>query len=302
MSRVGESVVFADGPWEHRDVHANGTRFHVVEAGSGPLILLLHGFPQLWWCWRAQIPALADAGYRVVAADLRGYGGSDKPPRGYDAPTLAGDIAGLVRALGERDAVIVGHDWGGHLGFVVAALHPDVVRRLVVLSIAHPLRMRNSVLGSRHQALASRYLLSFQAPWLSERRLLKDDAALVGELFRTWSGPGWRDADSVASYRAAIALPGVAHCALEYYRWAVRSQARPEGARLAKALREPVMTPVLQLHGAQDSCVLPATARGSGRYVAGPYVWRQLEAAGHFLPEEAPDAVTGEVLAWAKDG
>jgi pimeloyl-ACP methyl ester carboxylesterase len=297
-----DSVVFAEGPWTHRDVHANGTRFHVVEAGAGPLILLLHGFPQLWWAWRAQIPALADAGYRVVAADLRGYGGSDKPPRGYDAPTLAADVAGLVRALGERDAVIVGHDWGGHLGFVVAALHPDVVRRLVVLSIAHPLRMRNSVLGSRRQAAASRYVFSFQAPWLSERRLLKDDAALVAELFRTWAGPSWRDPDAVARYRTAISAPGVAHSALEYYRWAVRSTAKPEGARLSRALREPIAVPVLQLHGALDSCVLPDTARGSGQYVAGPYVWRQLDGVGHFLPEEAPDIVTGEVLAWAKEG
>jgi pimeloyl-ACP methyl ester carboxylesterase len=301
-SEPPESVVYAEGPWTHRDVHANGTRFHVVEAGAGPLILLLHGFPQLWWMWRAQIPDLADAGYRVVAADLRGYGGSDKPPRGYDAPTLAADVAGLVRALGERDAVVVGHDWGGYLGFVAAALHPDVVRRLVVLSIAHPLRMREAVLRSRRQATASRYVLSFQAPWLSERRLLKDDAALVAELFRTWAGPGWRDAPAVAAYRAAISAPGVAHNALEYYRWVVRSAAKPEGIRFTRALREPIGVPVLQLHGALDGCVLPQTARGSGQFVSGPYVWRQVDGVGHFLPEEAPDVVTGEVLAWAKGG
>lgn len=296
------SVVYADGPWKHRDLHANGARFHVVEAGDGPLILLLHGFPQLWWMWRAQIPALADAGFRVVAADLRGYGGSDKPPRGYDAPTLAADIAGLIRSLGERDATVVGHDWGGYLGWVAAALHPDVVRSLVTVSIGHPLQMRGALLSNRRQAAASRYVFSFQAPWLSERRLLRDDAALVADLVLAWAGPQWRDADAVARYRAAIALPGVAHSALEYYRWAVRSSAKPEGARLARTLRDPVRSPVLQLHGALDGCVLVDTARGGEQYTCGPHRFVEVPGVGHFLPEEAPDLVTEEVRAWASGG
>src|SRR5437016_1263164 len=97
-----DSVAVVDGPWLHRDVSANGIRLHVAEAGNGPLVVLLHGFPEFWWSWRHQLVALADAGDRVVAPDLRGYGASDKPPRGYDAVTLAGDIAGLVRAMGER--------------------------------------------------------------------------------------------------------------------------------------------------------------------------------------------------------
>src|ERR1700761_8324388 len=106
------STVRIPGPWSHREVNANGIRLHIAEAGSGPLVLLLHGFPEFWWSWHHQLVALADAGYHVVAPDLRGYGASDKPPRGYDAPTLSADLAGLVRALGERDAVFVGHDWG----------------------------------------------------------------------------------------------------------------------------------------------------------------------------------------------
>ena len=96
------SSVLIDGPWQHRFVSANGARFHVAEQGEGPLVLLLHGFPQFWWAWRHQMPALADAGYRVAAMDLRGYGASDKPPRGYDTFTLAADVASVIRSLGEK--------------------------------------------------------------------------------------------------------------------------------------------------------------------------------------------------------
>ncbi|MBX6769877.1 MAG: alpha/beta fold hydrolase, partial [Actinomadura rubrobrunea] len=102
------SIVEVDGPWTHRAVSAGGTRFHVVEAGEGPLVLLLHGFPMFWWTWHHQMVSLPRAGYRAAAVDLRGYGGSDKPPRGYDLVTLAEDAAGLVRALGEANAIVVG--------------------------------------------------------------------------------------------------------------------------------------------------------------------------------------------------
>ena len=126
----GESAVYVEGPWSHRAVSANGTRLHVAESGDGPLVLLLHGFPEFWWTWREQLATLAAAGYRAVAPDLRGYGGSDKPPRGYDLVTAASDAAGLVRALGEANAVVVGHDWGGLVAWTMAAYYPKVVRRL----------------------------------------------------------------------------------------------------------------------------------------------------------------------------
>jgi len=130
------SSVRLPGRWEHRDVSANGIRLHVAECGrpGAPLVVLLHGFPEFWWTWREQLPALADAGFRAVAVDLRGYGDSDKPPRGYDLWTLAGDVAGLVRALGESSARIVGHGWGGMIGWTVTALHPRLVSALVVLA------------------------------------------------------------------------------------------------------------------------------------------------------------------------
>jgi pimeloyl-ACP methyl ester carboxylesterase len=126
----GEASVYLDGPWSHRSVSANGTRFHIAESGDGPLVLLLHGFPEFWWTWRHQLSTLSAAGFRVVAVDLRGYGGSDKPPRGYDLVTAASDAAGMVRSLGEANAVVVGHDWGGMIAWTMAAYFPKVVRRL----------------------------------------------------------------------------------------------------------------------------------------------------------------------------
>src|SRR5258708_18943957 len=133
------SVVLVDGPWTHRVARANGIAVHVAEMGTGPLVLLLHGFPQFWWTWQRQLIDLADAGFRAVAVDLRGYGASDKPPRGYDAPNLAADMAQLVTSLGDSDAMVVGSDLGGLLGWTMASIHPRVVRRLAILRAAHPL-------------------------------------------------------------------------------------------------------------------------------------------------------------------
>src|SRR5271168_4877148 len=148
MAVNAESAVQLPGPWTHRTISANGTRFHIVEAGDGPLVLMLHGFPQFWWTWRHQLVSLPAAGYRAVAVDLRGYGGSDKPPRGYDLVTAAADAAGLVRALGEANAVVLGHDWGGLTAWTLATYFPKSVHRLGVVSMAHPLRMRARVLAS----------------------------------------------------------------------------------------------------------------------------------------------------------
>src|SRR3954471_17793723 len=149
--RVEESATLLDGPWEHHDVSTNGVRLHVAELGTGPLVVLLHGFPQFWWSWRHQLVDLAAAGLRVVAPDLRGYAASDKPPRGYDALTQAADVAGLIRALGESDAVVVGHGWGGHVAWTLAAAHPALVRRLAVVSAPHPLRWAGALRDSRQR-------------------------------------------------------------------------------------------------------------------------------------------------------
>ncbi len=302
MGRPQESSVLVEGPWTHRDISANGARFHAAEIGQGPLVLLLHGFPEFWWSWRHQLGALANAGFRAVAPDLRGYGASDKPPRGYDVFTLAADVAGMVRALGERDAVVVGSDWGGLLAWVVATLHPGVVSRLVTVSMPHPLQLRRAALLDGRQRQASAYTLGFQLPWLPERRLVADQGAAVEGLLRGWAAPGWPDREAARRYRAAMLLPGVAHSSLEYYRWMFRSLPRPDGLRAARLLGRGVTAPTLQLHGALDRCVLAATAAGSNRYVRGPYDWCLLEGVGHYPHEEAPERVNPVLLRWAAGG
>lgn len=267
-----------------------------MEAGTGPLVLLLHGFPEFWWSWRHQLPALAAAGRRAVAVDLRGYGDSDKPPRGYDLWTLSGDVAGLVRALGERSADLVGHDWGGILGWCTASLHPRVVRSVSALGAPHPLAVQAALLCDPGQRRASRYMAAVQAPWLPERRLTQHGGALVERLIRSWSGPEWISSSEFATVarrnREAMLIPGAAHSALEYYRWVGRSRVRLDGHRLSRAVDRPVHVPVLHVHGAEDPYLLERTARRSRRWADGDYRYEVLPHVGHFVQQEAPDHTT----------
>jgi pimeloyl-ACP methyl ester carboxylesterase len=299
-----EACVLVEGDWTHRFVHANGSRFHVAEMGTGPLVLLLHGFPEFWWAWHEQMPLIADAGFRAVAVDLRGYGATDKPPRGYDGFTLAADVVGLIRALGERDAVLVGAGAGGLIAWTTAAFHPRMVRRLVVLGAAHPLRLRSAIITDpRGQMAASAPLLKFQIPRY-EHTLTRDDAAGIGELFHAWTGPKFHEtaayAEAESRYREAMRIPQAMFCALEAYRWAFRSVLRLHGWRFVRQVRQPIVTPTLQLHGELDVASLPGTALGSGRYVIAGYEWRMLPDVGHFPHLEAPDLVAGEIIRWAK--
>jgi pimeloyl-ACP methyl ester carboxylesterase len=296
------SVVLVDGPWSHREVTANGIRFHVAECGpaDGPLVLLLHGFPEFWWSWRSQLVALGAAGFHAVAPDLRGYGASDKPPRGYDQYTLSSDVAGLVRALGARDAVLVGHDWGGALAWTVATLHPAVVRRLAVVGMSHPLRVLEALRTDAAQRRASSYMAFFQLPRAPETRLVRDDGAYVGRLLHRWGGPGFPDAETEARCRQAVQIPKAPNCTLEWYRWSARSLTRPSGRRFLRLLDQGVRVPVLQLHGALDSCILPATAHGSGAWAPAGYQLRLLDGVGHFVHEEAPAEVSAALLAHAR--
>src|SRR5690606_39233854 len=199
---VDDTCVLIDGPWTHRFVTANGTRFHVAEAGTGPLVLFLHGFPEFWWAWHKVLPAVADAGYRAVAVDLRGYGASDKPPRGYDGYTLAADVTGLIRALGERSATLVGAGAGGMMAWTAAAFHPKLVRRLVVVGAAHPLRLRAAVVvDPRGQFSAASPVLRFQLPRY-EHLLTRNNARKLGDFLLWWWGPRWVSSPEFSAYAA----------------------------------------------------------------------------------------------------
>ncbi|OBK20072.1 alpha/beta fold hydrolase [Mycobacterium asiaticum] len=301
MPAPDPSVVRIDGPWRHLDVHANGIRFHVVEAltddagpGAGrPLVMLLHGFGSFWWSWRHQLRALTGA--RVVAVDLRGYGGTDKPPRGYDGWTLAGDTAGLIRALGHSSATLIGHADGGLACWTTALLHSRLVRAIAVISSPHPAALRRSTLSRRDQSRALLpTLLRYQAPLWPERLLTRNDGAEIERLVRARSSAKWCATEdfsqTVSHLRRAIRIPGAAHCALEYQRWAVRSQLRSEGHRFIKSTTQQLGVPLLHIRGDVDPYVLAAPVERTQRYAPhGRYI--SVSGAGHFSHEEAPQEI-----------
>lgn len=318
MGRPDPSVVRIGGPWRHLDVHANGIRFHVVEAqqpgGSvesvdqsrpltdRPLVILLHGFGSFWWSWRHQLKGLTGA--RVVAVDLRGYGGSDKPPRGYDGWTLAGDTAGLVRALGHSSATLVGHADGGLVCWATSVLHQRVVRAIAVVSSPHPAALRASALTRRDQGRALLpWMMRYQLPVWPEHLLTRHNGAELERLVRTRSSAKWQASEdfseTVGHLRRAIQIPGAAHCALEYQRWAARSQLRGEGRRFMRSMKGPLSVPVLHLRGEADPYVLADPVYRTQRYAPhGRYV--SIEGAGHFGHEEAPAAVNEQLQRFLK--
>lgn len=303
MSAPDPSTVRHLGPWRHLDVHANGIRLHAVEAGpdrpDAPLVVLLHGFADYWYSWRRQLVALGDAGYRAVAVDLRGYGDSDKPPRGYDGWTSAGDVSALVRALGHDTATLIGHADGGFVCWATAQLHPARVSAIVTVSAPHPLALRQAVIRDRAQRSALLgSLLRDQQPRIAERRLTDDDGLGAEVLLRSRSGPEWPGTldftESAAHARSAIQILGVAHCGLEYHRWAFRSQFRPDGRRFREAMSGTVQAPVLQINGLQDPHVLPTTFRHCTQWA--PQRKLTTLQAGHFPHQEAPDETTAALL------
>src|SRR5713226_5162354 len=149
--------------WQHRDIFTNGIRMHYVIQGEGPLVVMLHGFPEFWYSWRHQIPFLAQHGYTAVAPDLRGYNDTDKPRRGYDIPTLLRDIEGLIKGLGHEKAVIVGHDWGGILAWAFAIRYPQMTERLIAMNA--PIHRRCSEnFGRSNNCVKAGISLSFKSP------------------------------------------------------------------------------------------------------------------------------------------
>jgi pimeloyl-ACP methyl ester carboxylesterase len=307
MAPPAPSVVRIDGPWRHLEVHANGIRFHVVEAeppantdtppSALPLVVLLHGFGSFWWSWRHQLRSLT--GVRVVAVDLRGYGGSDKPPRGYDGWTLAGDTAGLIRALGHSSATLVGHADGGLVCWATSVLHPRLVRAIAAVSSPHPGALRASALTRRDQGRALLpSLMGYQIPMWPERRLTRHDAEALETLVRARSGAQWLQSDdfsvTISHLRRAFCIPGAAHCALEYQRWAVRSQFRGEGRRFMRSMNQQLGVPLLHLRGEADPYVLADAVNRTERYAPhGRFV--SVSGAGHYSHEEAPDVVNEQL-------
>lgn len=300
---TGEEAIEAPGTWTHASVSANGSRFNYVTQGEGPLLLLLHGFSQYWWTWRNFLGAFAARGYQTVAMDIRGYGNSDHPPRGYDPYTLSQDVAGVIGSLGAREATIIGHDVGGLLGFTTAAFHPQVVNGLVAISAPHPLRLRQAWARNRAQRKANDYVFRYQAPIYPERLLHKAEGMFAETFARDRSfDKSWVTPEVAEHFRAAFDTPHTPHCALEFYRWQVRSMFRPDGRRYNEELaNRRVTAPVLHLRGANDQTILATTFEGSENYVQAPYARRIVAGSGFFPHEEEPLAVIAQISQWLTD-
>ncbi len=290
--------IFIDGPWEHKFVHAHGSRFHVAQMGEGPLVIFIHGFPTFWWLWRNLLPKVSAQGFTAVAMDLRGYGGSDHPPRGYDPRTLAADVAGVIRALGFNEAIVVGHGVGGLIAWTAAALQPKTVRAIGVVSAAHPNALRKGMLSNPAQVKALSYVLSFQRPWLAERALTKNNAMAIGDLLETRMMQNDLDFEVKDTYRTAFLQGNTAHCAIEFHRWSMRSIPRPDGKKFASDISKRIEQPVLQIHGAYDSSILLDVAKDSADWVSGEFEFRQFENSGHLIPEDNPNELANVLITW----
>jgi pimeloyl-ACP methyl ester carboxylesterase len=244
----------------HRTIAVQGVRLHVVEAGpeDGPLLILLHGFPEFWYGWRRQIGPLAAAGFRVQCPDQRGYNLSDKP-RGvssYNLDRLAEDVLGLIDAAGVAKARVVGHDWGGVVGWWLGIKHPQRLERLALLNIPHPLVMEQTLRHSSVQRKKSRYIFFFQLPWLPERLFSRNDFAYAERSLRVSSRSGTFSDEDVARYKEAWSQPGAVRSMLHWYRAALRARPRrPDNPR--------VTVPTMLIWGTQDRFLDPEMAPSS---------------------------------------
>ena len=271
---------------EHYRVPTNGLYLHVVQCGptDGPLVILLHGFPEFWYAWRNQIEVLAAAGFRVWAPDQRGYNLSDKPGsvRDYAIDELGADIIGLIDAAGHETAAIVGHDWGAAVAWYLAAHQPSRVSRLVVLNVPHPRVLGRALLRKPGQLLRSWYIFFFQLPWLPEALLRRRSWRFARQSLRSTSRRGtFSDADLML-YEAAWALPSALRGMINWYRAAARF-----ASRLGKTGR--VAVPVRIIWGEKDAFLKRELAQESLAYCDNGEL--TYLPATHWVQHEEPDKV-----------
>jgi len=282
---------------EHRYIGTNGITLHVVEAGpaDGPLLILLHGFPEFWYGWKHQIPALVEAGYRLCVPDQRGYNFSDKPASvaDYNLDELAADVVGLIDAYGKERACLAGHDWGGAVAWWTANKHPERLRKLGILNVPHHAVMSRHIRDNRRQKLRSWYIALFQVTWLPEVLIRLASYRPLSLALRKSSRPGTFTPEDLELYRRAWSQPGSVKAMIDWYR--ASRQVRPQ------RLSGPRITvPTLMIWGINDPAL--------GREMAQPSIdlcqdgrLTYIEEAGHFVQHEAPERVNQLLLDFLTD-
>jgi pimeloyl-ACP methyl ester carboxylesterase len=270
-------------------VRANGLQFGVLEAGSGPLALCLHGFPDAAYTWRHLLPVLAGAGFHAVAPFMRGYAPTAVPADGaYHLGALVADAVALHEVLdGDADAVLIGHDWGAEAAYGAAAVAPDRWRRLVTLAVP-PAALDEVLFSDYEQLKRSFYLFMFRDPaGFAETVVARDDLAFLDKLWRDWS-PGFQPGEHLARVKDCLRQPANLAAALGYYRAAADQET---------AGRQ-VPQPTLYLHGARDGCIGVDLVRGAERLLAPSSRMLVIDEAGHFLHLEEPGQVNDHILGW----
>lgn len=283
--------------WQHHYVETNRIRLHCVTQGEGDLVILLHGFPEFWYSWRFQIPALARH-FKVVVPDLRGYNDSDKPSNGYDLDTLATDIQGLIESFGYARAHIVGHDWGGTIAWHLAHKFPQSLNRLVVLNAAHPRRFVQEMMSNLDQLRRSWYVLAFQVPGVPEWLIQQNLKEIVHNLFQGQAiRKGAFSKEETQLYQTALEKPGVLSAALSYYRQMMLpwNWLKEWGETL-----NPVTAPTLVLWGEEDGLLSHKLTEGLDRLIKAPFDVKLIPHCGHWIQQEVPQTVNRELLAFLR--
>jgi pimeloyl-ACP methyl ester carboxylesterase len=297
---------------EHRYLSIRGLTLHCAVAGEGPLVILLHGFPECWYSWRHQLAALSTR-FRVVAPDLRGYNESDKPRavRAYELGELVADVEALIDAFGATDAGIVGHDWGGGIAWTFAVERPHRTRRLAVLNCPHPAIFAQALRGNPRQLLRSWYMFFFQLPWLPETLLGLNHAAAVGRAFR--DSVVVRNAitdEDLRVLRDAASRPGALRSGINYYRATMRQQFRANAPawlrRLAGWADEPaprqvadwprIAAPTLLIWGEQDVALRKELTYGMEPLFEAPFRVHYIPESGHWVQQEQAALVNDLLL------
>lgn len=273
-----------DASWTHANIATNGITLHYVTQGDGPLMLLLHGFPEFWYSWRHQIPVFATH-YKVVAVDLRGYNESDKPSdvAAYRLTELIQDVKGVIEGLGFDRCILVGHDWGGAIAWAFAYTYPALVERLIVLNIPHPVCFKAG-LRAPQQLLRSWYIFAFQLPLLPEWLIRRNDYQILESVFRGMAKhPEAFSDDDIQAYKTAIAQPGALTAAINYYRNVFRSSGSTSFDRVLEV-------PTLMIWGEDDQPLRKELSYGTENYVQ-DFQIRYIPNCSHWVQHDRPHQV-----------